>query len=247
MNFLDRLDLLMSREGLNRRKLSIATGIPYTTIVGLYDKGYSNIKLSTLKRLAGFFNVSLDYLAGDEGDIPFSDRGEREPAMEKYAALSPRGRNLVDSVIDGLLDYETPEDEHAEPVEYIREYVTPAAAGIASPAEGDDYVLVPRDKSVPKGADFAVRIDGDSMEPYIADGSRVYVSRTNELKIGDVGIFFVDGNIKCKQYCEDNFGNIYLLSLNRDRSDADMTILASSGITVYCFGKVLMKTRPPII
>ena len=247
MNFLEKLDLLMSRDGLNRRKLSIATGIPYTTIVGLYDKGYSNIKLGTLKRLASFFNVSLDYLAGDEGDIPFSNKGETEPAMEKYAALSLRGRNLVDSMIDGLLDYEVPEDMRPEPVEYIREYVTPAAAGIASPAEGDDYVMVPRDKNVPKDADFAVRIDGDSMEPYIADGSRVYVSRTNELKIGDVGIFFVDGNIKCKQYCEDNFGNIYLLSLNRDRSDADMTILASSGITVYCFGKVLMKTRPPIV
>ena len=99
---------------------------------------------------------------------------------------------------------------------------------------------------VPDSADFAVRIDGDSMEPYIKDGSRVYVSRTPELLDGDVGIFFVDGDMKCKQYCEDSFGNIYLFSLNRERSDADMEISASSGITVFCFGKVLLGRRVPL-
>ncbi len=84
------------------------------------------------------------------------------------------------------------------------------------------------------------------MEPYIADGARVYVSRRNQLEDGDVGIFFVDGDMKCKQYCEDAFGNIYLFSLNRRRKDADSLIAASSGVTVVCFGKVLMDRRPPL-
>ena len=39
-------------------------------------------------------------------------------------------------------------------------------------------------------------------------------------------------------------GNIYLFSLNRERSDADVEIPASSGITVLCFGKVLLPKRP---
>ena len=35
------------------------------TIVNFYNKGTENVKLSTLKKLAGFFSVSLDYIADD--------------------------------------------------------------------------------------------------------------------------------------------------------------------------------------
>ena len=52
--------------------------------------------------------------------------------------------------------------------------------------------------------------------------------------------------MKCKQYCEDTEGNIYLFSLNRARKDADSVISASSGITVFCFGRVLMPRRVPL-
>ena len=244
MTFTQKLDHLMSQRGMSRGALSRATGIPYTTIVSFYEKGYENIKLSNVKKLASFFEVPLEYLCDDTADFPDFDT-ENEFA-KRYAALSERGRSIVDGVIEGLLDLEAPEEEEpeiAEP-EFIREYVTPAAAGYASPAEGEDYVLIPRDTSVPQKADFAVRIAGDSMEPLIPDGSRVYVERTNELIPGDVGIFFADGDMKCKQFTQDSFGNIYLLSLNRERADADTVITASSGVTVFCFGKVLLKKRP---
>ena len=81
------------------------------------------------------------------------------------------------------------------------------------------------------------------MEPVIHDGDTVLVRR-DRVENGDVGMFFVDGDMKCKQYCRDNFGNVYLLSLNRDRADADVSVPASSGITLCCFGKVLLDRRP---
>ena len=243
----EKLDALMAARGMTRGKLASETGIPYNTIVGLYTKGYSRAKLSTLKGLAEYFGISLDLLCDDGADLD-SGRGPEEGSeiAGKYLSLSARGRRVADSVIDGLLEMEAPETPELKVVEYIREYVTPAAAGIASPALGEDYILIPREADVPSAADFAVRISGNSMEPVIADGSRVYVSRTTELSDGDVGIFFVDGDMKCKQYCEDNYGNIYLFSINRARKDADMTILASSGITVFCFGKVLLPRRPAL-
>jgi phage repressor protein C with HTH and peptisase S24 domain len=236
----------MERQDISKRRLADLTGIPYTTIVGFYAKGYTNIKLSTLKKLSGFFGVSMDCLADDEAELPDMSPRRVSEIERKYSSLSRKGQTIVSDLIDGLLDYDAPETAApAEPV-YIREYLTPAAAGYASPAEGEDYILVEKPPEAPDKTDFAVRIDGDSMEPYIADGSRVYVARTNELSPGDVGIFFVDGHMKCKQYCEDSFGNIYLFSLNRARSDADVTIMATSGITVFCFGKVLLKKRPPL-
>lgn len=246
MTFTQKLDYLMGRRGLTRGGLARETGIPYTTIVGFYEKGYENIRLSNAKRLAEFFGVPIEYLFDDGADFP-PDTEAEGAFTGRYSALSDRSRRIVDGVLDGLLGLEVPEEAAAfAEEEYIKEYVTPAAAGYASPAEGEDYVLIPRGADVPRRADFAVRISGDSMEPVIRDGSRVYVSRTNELEPGDVGIFFVDGDMKCKQYVEDSFGNIYLFSLNRRRADADVTILASSGVTVFCFGKVLLKKRPPL-
>ena len=122
-------------------------------------------------------------------------------------------------------------------------YLTPAAAGYASPALNEDY----EDYAVGADciADFAVRIDGDSMEPVLHDGGVALVKRS-AIKNGDVGMFFVDGDMKCKQYLRDNYGNVYLFSVNRDRADADVTIPASSGITLCCFGKVLLDRQPPL-
>lgn len=62
MSFLDKLDLLMRERNLNKHQLSQATGIPYSTIDSFYKKGYENTKLSTLQRLAEYFEVSLDVL-----------------------------------------------------------------------------------------------------------------------------------------------------------------------------------------
>ena len=246
MDFTAKLDLLMKRHGLTRGTLSDATGIPYNTIVGFYTKGYKNIKLSTLKRLADYFDVSLDVLCDDNRNLGKDMEAETSDLYKKYSSLSEKGRSIVDGVLDGLEGLESPDYGRRAELTYIREYVTPAAAGYASPAEGEDYVLIPRDEAVPDTADFAVRITGDSMEPYITDGSRVYVSRMTGLRDGDVGIFFVDGDMKCKQYVEDSFGNIYLMSANRARADADMYISSSSGMTVFCFGKVLLRSRPPL-
>ena len=86
----------------------------------------------------------------------------------------------------------------------------------------------------------------DSMEPYIPDGSIQLAKRGAIIHDGDVGLFFVDGDMKCKQYCQDYYGNVHLFSLNRNRSDADMDIPASSGIMLMCFGKVLLPENVPL-
>ncbi|MBQ8830255.1 MAG: LexA family transcriptional regulator [Oscillospiraceae bacterium] len=244
MAITDKLDYLMAERGITRGGLAKCTGIPYTTIVGFYEKGSDNIKLSNLQKLSSFFGVSLEYLVNDNVS---ADTLSDMRLLKKYKALSEASRRIADGVIDGLYTMEHTEmTPKSGEIVYIKEYVTPAAAGYASPAEGEDYILVPVSEDIPKGTDYAVRIQGDSMEPFIADGSRVFVKRTNELTDGDIGIFFVDGDMKCKQYCEDSLGNIYLFSLNRDRADADSFITSGSGICVYCFGKVLLDSKPPL-
>ena len=65
MNFLEKLDLLMSEMSINKSKLSQLSGVPYTTIDGFYKKGYENTKISTIRKIASALNVSLDYLVDD--------------------------------------------------------------------------------------------------------------------------------------------------------------------------------------
>ena len=96
---------------------------------------------------------------------------------------------------------------------------------------------------MPAGAEFAVRIQGDSMTPLIPDGSVVYVNR-DPIRSGDVGIFCVDGGMLCKQYYRDPMGTVYLFSLNRRRADADVVLTASSGQTLVSFGRVMLHRQP---
>ena len=119
----------------------------------------------------------------------------------------------------------------------------PAAAGYAAPVFGEDFDYLQVTDGVPQAAEFAVRIQGDSMVPYIPDGSVVYVNR-DPLKAGDVGIFCVDGDIFCKQYYKDPAGTVYLFSLNRARADADVVLTAGSGRTLACFGRVILHALP---
>ncbi len=103
-----------------------------------------------------------------------------------------------------------------------------------------------RSKSVPKGAVFSVGVTDDIMSPYLKPGGNMYVSRDCGLRDGEVGLFFVGDRLVCRQYAEDSEGNIYLFAANRARRDADITVPASSGVTVACLGKVILPENPPL-
>ncbi len=66
---------------------------------------------------------------------------------------------------------------------------------------GFDMVSFPADK-VPRGADFGVRVSGDSMEPVYHDGQIVWVQECGELAVGQVGVFLYDGEGYLKVYSE---------------------------------------------
>ncbi len=77
-------------------------------------------------------------------------------------------------------------------------------------------------------ADFALTIEGDSMEPDYSDGDIVLVQQQSDVEIGKVGVFFVEGAGYIKER-----GENCLISRNPDYPN------------VYgearCVGKVLGK------
>ena len=129
MRMTEKLDRLMQMRGINKAELSRRTGIPYTTIASLYDKGYENIKLANLIKLARFFGVSLEFLSDDNIDFGKGmEDAEIAAICESYIALSRRaGKCKAAHGRDSCLRICPEKPENTEP-EYIREYLTPAAA-----------------------------------------------------------------------------------------------------------------------
>lgn len=70
MNLLQKLTELMENHGDNVASLSRKSGVPYTTIDGLYKKGYAGARIQTIEALARSYGVSLDYMIKDEIEDP---------------------------------------------------------------------------------------------------------------------------------------------------------------------------------
>jgi len=239
---------ILEKKNINVTQLSRETGISPQTLYSVIKRDNMKIDFDVLLKLCRALDVPVQTFYGESYETPDMPTPEEWQILAQLRTLDPHGREAAQAIIKLENDRIKQEQEkEQEPktakTRIIPLYYTAAAAGYVSPAMGEDYE--PYEVSDQTTADFAAKIQGDSMEPYIEDGQIVLVRREGVTN-GDVGLFFVDGDMKCKQYCRDNFGNTYLFSLNRDRADADISIPSSSGITVCCFGKVLLSRCPPL-
>ena len=221
---LDRagLEALLAREHLNRRTLSLKTGIPYTTIDNWYKRSYEGLKLSTAGKLASFFGTTTDYFLREELTDPdygktagfqveFSEMG----LLQKYRALDTYGKKAVEAVLDTEHDRmtHTAQREQKGWITYITCYDLAVSAGTGEPL-GDTYYTTKLEiptQRVPENAHCCLRVNGDSMEPAYKDGDIVFIQRVEDgaLREGEVGIFALNGEGYIKQ-----LGHRQLLSFN---------------------------------
>ncbi|MDD6409671.1 MAG: S24 family peptidase [Oscillibacter sp.] len=246
MSFGERIKYRRGELKLSRADLAERLGVS-SSAVSNYENGVSFPKEDIMLRLFDSLETEPNILFQDSyrgGGQVMS--GPEQALLRQYRGLSPMGRESVRSVVEALCSYrdelEVAQPEQREP-RVIPLYRTPAAAGYASPVFGEDFDYISVTDEVPQAAEFAVRISGDSMVPFIADGSVVYVNR-DPLRAGDVGIFCVDGDMFCKQYYKDPAGIVYLFSLNRRRADADVILTPSGSRSLVCFGRVIMHALP---
>ena len=233
---------LLAKRGMRVGELSRLIDVPAQTLYSIIKRDNMKIDFDVLLRICRALDAPIELFCGGAVGTTQPKASELE-LLSRYRALDSHGREMVDTFMEKEYLRIAEKSRKAEKCRIIPLYFSPAAAGLASPALGEDY----EDYTVPDSspADFAAKISGDSMEPVLHDGDIALVKRC-PIENGDVGLFFVDGDMKCKQYCRDNYGNVYLLSLNRKRADADSFISATSGLTLCCFGKVLLDHRPPL-
>ena len=115
----------------------------------------------------------------------------------------------------------------------IRLYTLAASAGPGQFLDDGDFRWIDADDA-PEGADFAVRVAGDSMEPRYRDGQTVYVHQTPTVADGETGLFFWQGSGYIK-VLRDRPEGVWLHSLNPAYAD----ILIPESAQLRVFGKVL--------
>lgn len=243
--FAANLQRQMERRGEKQTDVARLLGVSKST-VSAYCAAKQMPRMDKLEQLARHYGISCSALLESAPPAP-----ERAPVVlssaadRLYSALNDRGQEEFLRYGQYLASQEEYRAAVRDSVPRIKHYIVPAAAGYASPIEGEDYELIELPPDAPADADFTLTIQGDSMEPYIRDGQTVYVKRDVPLHEFDVGIFFVDGDVFCKQWCTDYTGTLHLLSANELRQDANITISRDSGRSCVCFGKVLLGRKLP--
>lgn len=236
------------RKNMNMTQKDLADNIGVSTLsVRNWELGTKIPTTGAIVSLAKLFNVSTDYLLG------VSQQQISDIEMEflsQYRSLDSYRRGLINVICD----YSANNNSHSQdkcieikkPVRYIPKYLNPAAAGYSAPLDGDDFEMIQVDDSIPVNADFAVRIQGSSMLPYLHDGDTVYIKRTNQIRNGNIGIFNVCGSTYCKLFYTDSTGNTTLISTNPAFEKSNIFLSADSDISAVCFGLVIGYENIPV-
>lgn len=256
MSWIDKLRVLKAESSFSTREIANISGIPEPTLEKLFSGQTKNPGINTIQQLVHALGYTLDDLDSDKAvhskTAPSISDGAIKLAKD-YDMLDRWGKKQVRDVADNELarmedearflaetTLETPEPK------IINLFDNPSAAGPALGETGQGcqpYELTPDD---PQGASYAVRVQGDSMEPDFPDGSIAFVNH-DEMRDGDIGVFCVDGATVIKQYHYDAvLGMTYLFSLNRKRSDADLLITRTSSRSLVWQGRVITKRRYPV-
>lgn len=255
MEIHDRIKGLRLQRSMTQKEFACTIGVSVVSIQ-CWENGTKNPSMSAIISIATAFGVTTDYLLGiarnHDYDMSLLSSSEQK-LLSNYRSLDHFGKKAVETICSmekSRVLSETKPDKvipitkmKVSPTRYIPRYTTPSAAGSSVPLDGDDFEMILVDDSVPYDADFAVGIQGNSMLPYIHDGDTVYVKRNCELKIGEVGIFCVDGAMYCKQYYVDEERNLTLVSANPRLRHTNVHVCAESGSSVQCYGKVLLDQR----
>lgn len=238
MAFHDRLKEARTKKKLTQEKLAHEIGVAKSTYTG-YEKGNSEPNMLVLSKLMDALDVDANFLFQDESRIRYDTHAtpaEMEHLVKKYRSLDDYGKEAV----DGVLDVESRRCEAArkeqmeraadalresreqmeagelmETEKVIRfrvpEYTIPMSAGTGQEA-GQEF---PQDleltKAQPRGTSYVARVSGDSMESTYHNGDMVFVHACEEIPVGRIGVFLMDG----KQWIKE-LGDGVLISHNPD-------------------------------
>lgn len=242
--FNDRLKEARLSSGLTQEQLANEIGVAKSTVTG-YEKGNSEPNMVTVQRIMETLNVDANFLWQDEMKNTTQlviSMSEKE-LLKKYRSLEALDKKAVDGLINTLSEREKPIiKERSQDAEHSKEFIVleppkiiPCYPKLASAGTGE-YLFndIPVDmiETENNEADFALGVNGNSMEPKFNDGDYVLVKKQSTVNLNDIAIYIIDGECLIKQYK----GN-RLHSLNPEFND----VMFNKNQNIKCVGKVLGK------
>ncbi|WP_343247758.1 XRE family transcriptional regulator [Diplocloster hominis] len=196
----------------------------------------------TIELLCGVLEITPNYLlAASSNDFTPNEK----LIIEKYRLLDDYGKETMSFVLDRevgriqLLKKDASPKKQENSIyqenpntRLITYYYRLASAGtgqIVFDMPPSKYIEIP-DLPEFRQAAYAIGVNGNSMEPIYNDGDMLLVEMTEEIDIGEIGIFIVDGDCFVKK-----LGENVLISLNPKYPNIKLCG------SVKCMGKVIGK------
>lgn len=218
MSIVERIKYAASMKNLTISSIEKAIGL---TPKSIYRWDKSEPSISKVVSVANLLQVPLSWLATGSDPVP----SIYEDFLSRYENLSDIDKKKIDSFIEiaSINSKNIYVSENNTLPEKINETVTPytthshiAVLGHVAAGKPIEGISIPLDYiSAPVSADYALIAQGHSMEPVIQDGDYIYVKNCEELHTGDIGIFYIDGEVTCKKFYPQP-DCILLKSLNPD-------------------------------
>lgn len=216
----DRYLEMLNEKGVKNIEVSRATGIPASTFSD-WKKGKSSPKREKIEKLAEYFEVNPDWLAGT------SDFKTKEDALQRLDAVSDLEALRLDVMDAKVGNVEIP-------------VLGEVAAGIPIFAQENyiDYECI-SEHQAKQGEHFGLKIKGDSMSPRISEGDTVIVRQQNDAESGDIVIVLINGDrATCKRLMKYKDG-ISLISFNPAYEPMQFTNKECEEKPVKIIGKVI--------
>lgn len=243
-NLQQNLNYYLKANKMTQKKLSELLDVSQAAVTN-WTKGKNSPDIETLIRICNILKISINDILDVGVPVADSNLSKTERAyIQKYIALDCNGKSLVHLIIDNETqrmhtqivqpisseapEHSLPEDDNIIPIVF---YDLPVSAGTGIYLN-DSYkeeIEVERN-AITECTDFALRINGDSMEPRYHNGDVLLVREQSSVEQGECGIFILNGEGYFKK-----LGRNQLLSLNPKYRP----IPIHEYDTVSCIGKVL--------
>lgn len=206
-----RLKESREKKGLLQAELAKMIGVKSAGVISNWEQDVSKPKADKMIEICQVLGISLSYLLdyyGEEKAPPYSEEALKL-AGDYDKQMDDRGRETVRGVADlevarfktktAALRESREQMEAGEMLEVetlcfmVPWFFQPMGAGPGEMAGSEPPEDLRLTKAPPRGTSFVTRVHGVSMEPTYHDGDLVFVHSAEEIQVGRIGAFFMDG------------------------------------------------------
>ncbi|EIQ4480356.1 helix-turn-helix transcriptional regulator [Staphylococcus pseudintermedius] len=221
---------LMEMKSGSVKAFSKEIGLAYTTVRSILERGVFNAKVDNVIKICKGLNIKPENLM-DLDDTIISE------SITTLIKLAPPRQKRVLDFANEQLNEQNNKVLHINSHNVISEEV--AVYGYASAGTGETLIdgvefTTQYNGHIPNH-DFALQVNGDSMEPLFEDKEIIFVDKTKQINSGQIGIFVIDGEAYLKKVFISDKG-IRLVSLNSKYPDLHF----DSSYDIKVAGKVIL-------